>query len=811
MTAPDSHALSSHEAIVNASGTAEAHAVYRVGVRDLCEFSAKTGSLDLRFTPSPTAQQGIQGHQWVAQQRGPHHETEVALSGQYKGLRVSGRADGYDPLHNALEEVKTHRGRLDALAPNHRALHWAQAKVYGALMCQSKGLQEIVLTVVYLDVASQTETPFTEVFGAADLQDFFEALCNTFLVWAEQELAHRQRRDQHLTALGFPQAPFRPGQRDLAAAVYRACAQSHTLRAQAPTGIGKTLGTLFPALRAMPVSGLDKLFYLTAKTPGRQVALDALRQLAPPTTPPPLRWVELVARDKSCEHPGKACHGEACPLAMGFYDKLPAARQAAAQLGTLDRAQLREVALAHAVCPYYLGHEMVRWADVVVGDYNHYFDRSAMLYALTADQGWKVALLVDEAHHLAARACSMYSADLTQAEALAVRPRAPSSIRPKLDAWLNEWELLLDREARCVPPQNAVTLNAPPESFLRALQKLNSAIGEHLNNHPTQAHGPVLPFYFRTLSFAALADAWGEHSLCELDTSDQPPPLAPADPTAPELPWASGADTARPGDGSGQAPGRLSLRNVVPAPFLRPRLQAADAVVLFSATLYPEDHDHHLLGLPTETRTLVVPSPFDPDRLAVRVLPISTRLSDRARSLPPLAQTMARQFDAAPGNYLAFFSSFDYLLKAQRQLQAARPDIATWAQSPGMTEADRQAFLERFQVGGRGIGFAVLGGVFGEGVDLPGQRLIGAFIATVGLPQFDQANDAVRTKVDALFGRGHDYTYVYPAVQKVVQAAGRVIRTATDSGTVWLMDDRYLRPPYRDLLPPEWGLARSAR
>lgn len=787
-------------------------AVYTVAVRDLCEFTSKVGSLDLRFTPAPTALQGMLGHQMVAQRRGPDHEAEVKLSGQYQELRVSGRADGYNAQRNELEEVKTYRGNLASMAENHRLLHWAQAKVYGALMCQSRGLAEITLSVVYFEVITQTESPETEVFTAPELQQFFEAQCTTFLVWARQELAHRQVRDSHLEALTFPQLPFRAGQRELASAVYRACTQSHTLRAQAPTGIGKTIGTLFPALKAMPVRGLDKLFFLTAKTPGRQVALDALARLGAPAGPAhrgnpfPVRVVELVARDKSCEHKDKACHGESCPLAHGFYDKLPQAREAAAEVRWLDRTQLRTVALTHAICPYYLGQEMVRWADVVVGDYNHYFDRSAMLYALTVAQDWKVSVLVDEAHNLYSRACSMYSADLSQVEAIAVRPHVTAGIRNKLDALLNEWQLLLDGQAREAPGTDWRLLDELPEDWVRAIQKLNGSISEHLNSNPTQAQGPVLPFYFRTLSFAGLADNLGDHSLCELDTSTvgvgDAASLATEESAAThQLSLEEGAlRTAE------WAAGKLTLQNIVPASFLLPRIKAADSLVLFSATLYPQDYDQNLLGLPDDTRHLDVTSPFSPEQLKVKVLPISTRITDRDRTLDTLVGAMAEQFAAAPGNYLAFFSSFDYLQKAQQRLQQRYPDIPTWAQARTMDEPSRHVFLDRFAMEGRGIGFAVLGGVFGEGVDLPGSRLIGAFIATMGFPQFDRVSEAIRERMEAKFGRGYDYTYVYPGIQKVVQAAGRVIRTETDTGTVVLMDRRYGERRYRELLPGEWEL-----
>ena len=774
-------------------------ATYSVSVRNLCEFAAKAGDLDLRFTPSPSAQQGRQGHQLVASRRPSGHEAEVTLSGIYNGtiagargdaaagsetrLCVNGRADGYDPATNMLEEVKTFRGALTAIAPNHRALHWAQLKVYGWLMCRSRTLPHITLSLVYFDVLDQTEHPTVEDWPAADLQVFFDGLCARFMDWAQSESAHRRNRNEALQALDFPQLPFRPGQRDLAAGVYKACVQSRTLLAQAPTGIGKTIGTVFPALRAMPERGIDKLFFLTAKTPGRGVALEALHTVRGAHSRLALRVLELVAKDKSCEHKDKACHGQSCPLAQGFYDRLPQARRAAAQRGWLDQQGLRTVALEHSVCPYYLGHEMVRWADVVVGDYNYYFDRSAMLYGLTQLNAWRISVLVDEAHNLYSRACSMYSADLTRAETAAVRPELPNALRSPAHDVLNQWDLLVMQARRNEPVQPWSLLKEVPDAWLRSLQRFNSAVSEYLNEHATDAQGAWLSFFFKTLAFATLAEEFGEHSLCELALT-------------------TSADAPDDNDA-----GRLALRNIVPAHFTRPRVEAADSLVMFSATLNPADYYTNLLGLPDTTQSMDVPCPFDPAQLAVSVHSLSTRRDDRLLTLDALVDVMAAQYAQQCGNYLAFFSSFDYLEQAQARLQARHPDVNVWAQQRQMNEGARHAFLRQFDAQGQGIGFAVLGGVFGEGVDLPGKRLIGAFIATLGLPQFDAVNNAICERMQALFGRGHDYTYLFPGLQKVVQAAGRVIRTQTDTGAVLLLDERYREHRYRSLLPGWWKIA----
>ncbi len=809
--------------------------IYNVSVRNLCAFAAKSGDLDFRFTPSPTAQQGRQGHQIVAQRRGPDHESEVSLSGRYRGLLVRGRADGYDPRSATLEEVKTFRGAVEAIAPQQKELHWAQLKVYGAMLCESRGLTALSLSLVYFDVQEQTEIPFTQQHSALDLRLFFDRLCKPFLQWATSEQAHRRERDRALAQLMFPQLPFRPGQRELAAAVYRACVQSHTLMAQAPTGIGKTMGTLFPALRAMPQRATDKLFYLTARTPGRQLALDALQQLRAAATsdariggdqssagppqgglhplggpgaawvgghPLPLRVIELVAKEKSCEHPDKSCHGASCPLARGFYDRLSLAREEAAQQGWLDQQGLRRVALAHGICPYYLGHEMVRWSDVVVADYNYYFDRSAMLYALTLEGGWRITVLVDEAHNLVPRGCAMYSAELSHAETAAVRAHAPPALRARIDALLDQWQILSTRHAPLAVPQDWHLLPEPPETWLRALHKLNLALGEHVNTTAQDSRGPLLPFYFRTLALAMLADAYGEHSLCELDLAESVSATDRVDAALARQVVIEGDGF----DGHGTVAGCLRLRNIVPGHFLLSRYLAADALVLFSATLHPGDYFQSLLSLPDTTVLLDLPSPFRSEQLHVRVVPVSTRRDARASSLGALVSAMAQQYRKAPGNYLAFFSSFDYLEQASARLQAMHPDIAVWSQARQMSEPARRSFLQQFDQAGQGIGFAVLGGVFGEGVDLPGRRLIGAFVATMGLPQFDPVNEAIRARMQERFGRGYDYTYVYPGLQKVVQAAGRVIRSESDTGCVLLLDERYREARYRALLPSWWRI-----
>lgn len=749
---------------------------YSIAVRALCEFTAKTGDLDLRFTPSPTALEGIAGHRTVASRRNDAYQSEVALEGAFGPLKVKGRADGYDPTQNCLEEVKTYRGDLGKQPANHRSLHWAQAKIYGWLMCCRLQLEQINLALVYFDIVTEKETCLVEAFSADALRQFFEQQCGLFLAWAEQEMAHREARNRAAQQLGFPHATFRPGQRHLAESVFKAVSTGRCLMAQAPTGIGKTLGTLFPMLKALAPQQLDKVYFLTAKTPGRKLALDAAQVLFDHSETLPLRVLEMVARDKACEHPDKACHGESCPLAQGFYDRLPAAREAASQLRLLDQAALRDVAARHGVCPYYLSQEMARWADVVVADYNYYFDFSALLFGLAQFNQWNVAVLVDESHNLVERGRQMYSANLDQATLGSVRKTAPEVLKKSLQRVNREWNALHNDQ---FAPYQAY--DKAPEKLLQALSSCTASIGDYLNDHPQGLDSGLQNFYFEMLQFGRVAELFDAHYLFDISKRD--------------------LERKRPLS-------QLCLRNVVPAAFIGPRLTAARSSVLFSATLSPRHYYADLLGTPADTVWIDVESPFSAEQLQVQIVSrISTRFTHRQASLEPIVELIARQFSERPGNYLAFFSSFDYLQQVAQLLAERHPHIIRWQQSRGMTEGARQDFLDQFTADSQGVGFAVLGGAFGEGIDLPGARLIGAFIATLGLAQLNPVNEQMKRRMAAIFGAGYDYTYLFPGVQKVVQAAGRVIRTQQDRGVVMLIDDRFAESRIKQLLPFWWSLS----
>ncbi|NYH16630.1 Rad3-related DNA helicase [Paraburkholderia bryophila] len=415
-------------------------------------------------------------------------------------------------------------------------------------------------------------------------------------------------------------------------------------------------------------------------------------------------------------------------------------------------------------------------ADVVVGDYNYYYDSSAMLYALTQINQWRVGVLVDEAHNLLDRARRMYSASLDQAALRLARKTAPATLRKPLERLQREWSALKRAQTETYQVYDDV-----PSKLLFAAQKLIGEVTDQLADAPLSIDEASLRFFFDAMHFVALAEQFGEHSIFDITISADR--FAPRDKTA----------------------ATLCVRNVIPAPFLAQRYAAARTTVMFSGTLNPYHFYRDTLGLPESTSWLDVEGPFRAEQLQVRVAGnVSTRWRDRERSLMPIVDLIARQYAAQPGNYLGFLSSFDYLQRVVELMRERHPDVPVWAQEPGMDEAARDAFLARFRTHRQGVGFAVLGGAFSEGVDLVGQQLIGAFIATLGLPQINDVNEQMRRTMDAKFGSGYDYMYLYPGLQKVVQAAGRVIRTEQDQGVVHLIDDRYRRAEVRRLLPRWW-------
>ena len=438
----------------------------------------------------------------------------------------------------------------------------------------------------------------------------------------------------------------------------------------------------------------------------------------------------------------------------------------------MDKQTLRTIAIKHHVCPYYLAQDLANWSDVVVGDYNYYFDLYAMLYAGTVLNEWKVSVLVDEAHNMIERARKMYSAELSFGSFNEMQYKAPKSLKGVLEKLSACWISINRNQQQAYEVYNHI-----PEDFELHLQRALTKITDYLAEHPTHNEVSLLNFYFDALQFSTLAESFGSHSLFDIIKSNKNVGLFHQETV-------------------------FCIRNVIPARFLSNRFETASSSTLFSATLSPPTFYSDLLGLPEKTPFLDVDSPFDITQLTVNIAKhISSRYNERPKSLKPIVNLIEKQYSEKPGNYILFLSSFDYLNDVKCLFQKLHPNIPVRTQIRVMSEDDKIQFINDFTLISKGIAFAVLGGSFGEAIDLPGDRLIGAFIATLGLPQINQVNEQIRLRMEEIFGLGYEYTYLYPGLQKVIQAAGRVIRTTKDKGIIYLMDDRYSDYKIMNLLP----------
>jgi DNA excision repair protein ERCC-2 len=759
--------------------------VNTVSVSALCEFAARTGSLEFRYTPAPSSVEGIMGHRTVQERRPEPYIAEYALKAECKDLIVSGAVDGYfaDKTSPFLEEIKTYRGHLNRVGPGKRALHWAQLKIYGALFCQLSGRTDINLRLTYFEVRHEEETHDEQIHDAEGLWAYLETLCQRYSLWLKQEQAHRIQRDQALRSLAFPFGGFREGQRELSESVYKAVHTARPLLLQAPTGIGKTVGVLFPALHAMPVQKLDRLFYLTCRNTAKQVALEGLRMIIDhQQAPTPIRVLELSSLEQACDQPDAACHGDSCPLAKDFFDKLDAARNDAFAQPFLDAEAIRAIAKQHGICRYFFGQEMARWADIVVADVNHYFDQHALLFALTEANDWRVVPLIDEAHNLIDRARSMYSLELAESEMLYTIRKPPKALQKSLARLEGAWNEMVKPylETASEDQHHRHIEEEVPDALNDALYNLIASITDYLTDHHRAKD--IQHVLFTASGFLRLAESFGDHSLCTLRFDASP-----------------GWNTKITGSGS------LAIDNLIPADHLAERFKRAHAVILFSATLSPPEYNRDLLGLPEDTVFEDIPSPFRREQLDLRlVTTINTRFDYRSDTLPLLAERIHQQTERKPGNYLVFLSSLAYVDELAGFLQSHYPSLRLHKQTGAMTGRDRTEFVRALRDPTPSVGLAVLGGIFGEGLDLPGEQLVGVFVITLGLPPPDENREILKQRLEARYGAGYDYAYLYPAMTKVIQAAGRLIRTPTDRGVLELIDDRFTQPRIKAILPRWW-------
>lgn len=752
---------------------------FAVTVRELARFCHRSGDIDYRFSASPTSEEGIEGHQRLFRRRPESYRrefgVEALLPSPGPALRIRGRADGWDAERRLVEEIKTCRVDPARIPQPVTRLHLAQARLYAALIARAEGVDSLTVRLTWYDIDQDREYPVDQHYGAQELEAFLLDTVSRYGVWLAELGRLREARDRSLAGLQFPHPEFRPGQREAAELVYKCIDQGGQLMLEAPTGIGKTMAVLFPALKGLGEGKHEAVLYGTARTVGRRAAEQALERLREAGLA--AVSLSLTARDQICFSPGMACRGEECPFALGFYDRLPAAMGEALGAAALTRPVIEEIARRHTVCPYQLGIELAPWVDVIVCDLHYLYSLTAAVAGWTAQTGGRWSVLVDEAHNLPERARGMYGAGLAKAELMQARRGAPPPLRRILDR-TNRLLLALLKEP-WPEPEYACRESLPP-GLVEVLAEFSAAFIDTLVRDPSlPGRAPaLLEFHFRSLQFLRTAEVWGDEFRCELSRSD------------------------------GQQSLRLKLNCLDPGRLLAERQAALHSVTMFSATLSPAAWLRPRLGLGPDTVVRQVASPFRQDQLQVEInRSIDTRYRGRGESLPALAGAIGDWLQRKQGNCLVYFPSYRYLDDCLALLSQDHPALAErelWVQARTQDASQRAQLLERLGARRNLVAFCILGGVFGEGIDLPGDQLASVVVVGVGLPQVDREARQLQAFYDAREGAGFDFAFRFPGMQKVNQALGRVIRGATDRGDALLIDPRYGERGYRELLAPWW-------
>ncbi len=758
-------------------------------VRNLVAHTLRSGDLVLEFSGLNRAMEGMKAHQKIQASRPGEYQSEVTVTHLVETdkftLQVAGRMDGlflYED-HAVIDEIKTTPREPHYFETNRNPLHWGQVKVYAYIYALQNNLETIDAQLTYYQLETGVIKEIRESFSLQELTQFFDHLVTRYLRWAETLHNWRLERDQSLKDLTFPFENYRPGQKRMALDIYYTIKHQDQLIVEAPTGIGKTMAAIFPAVKAMGDELTEKFFYLTAKTTGRTVAEKALRDLRGNGLK--LKSLTLTAKDKVCFNPESACNGEECEYAKGFYDRINEAVEATFKEDALTRETIEKMALQFQVCPFEFSLEMALWVDGIICDYNYAFDPRVHLKRFFAEDNQEegYTFLVDEANNLVDRSREMFSAELLKKSLLDLRKGVKKDLPGMYKVLGTINTRMVKMRKQCQEADKPLAEEKIPEEFIPLLRRFTRITERWLvRNQAAPYKQDVLTLYFQVSWFLKVSEFFDKrYSVCLEEVEDD---------------------------------FRIKLYCIDPSLLLSEAFLRCSAVVFFSATLSPVPYFRDVLGCSPSAKERLLPSPFPPGNL---FLPVADRISTlykyRDQTKMQLAEMINALVNGRPGNYLIFFPSYKYMTKIYDLFDVLNPQPELLIQRPGMSEEEREEFLEKFNAdnlseGKTLVGFAVMGGIFGEGIDLVGDRLSGAAIVGVGLPGICLERELIKDYFDNRDGSGFQYAYLFPGMNRVFQAAGRVIRTEEDRGVVLLIGSRFTSSQYRPLFPYHWTPVR---
>lgn len=763
--------------------------VIRISVRNLVEFILRSGDLDSKrgVQDKEAMQKGSRLHRKIQKQMGSNYRAEVSLKYdmEYEDLilRVEGRADGIFTENEkiCIDEIKgIYRNveSLESAVPVHRA----QAMCYAWITAVQEDQKEIGIQLTYANLDTEEIRRFRETLTREYLEKWYRDLMDQYHKWVSFRLSWKEKRDASMRNLEFP-FPYRKGQREMVTGVYHAVSNKKQIFVQAPTGVGKTMSSLFPAVRAVGEGKGEMIFYLTAKTITRTVAQDAFEILRQRGLL--FQTVTITAKEKLCCCEKPECMPEKCPYAKGHFDRV---NEAVYDLWTSEQSFSRDKILAQAekfkVCPFEMCLDLSLWVDGVICDYNYVFDPNVHLKRFFGENvSGEYIFLIDEAHNLVERGREMYSASLAREDIMEVR-RLVKDCSPKLYRALGRTAkqlLELKKESNpCLVMENTGTL---PLVLLQVQGEMDRLLEEPPSQEIVDG---ILELYFDIRDFLNISELLDENYVI----------------------YASEGEDGK---------FRIRLYCVNPAANLQECLNKGSSAVFFSATLIPMKYYRSLLSTREDDYGIYVRSPFEQKNRCILICAdVSSRYTRRGyEEYRKIAEYIARMAWQKKGNYMVFFPSYRLMEDVYQvyEEEFAVDWIRCICQTASMNEREREEFLEEFQEQKKEtlLGFCIMGGIFSEGIDLMGDRLIGAAVVGTGLPQVNLERELLKQYYDKKGECGFDHAYRYPGMNKVLQAAGRVIRTKEDVGTILLMDERFLNPDYRMLFPAEWEDAAVCR
>ena len=756
--------------------------IIRISVRSLVEFILREGDIDNRVSGSMEKDAMLLGgkiHRKIQSRMGTNYTAEVPLKIQMPCdgfvLQIEGRADGVlkDDGKVLIDEIKGILRSLEHLeAPV--PVHLAQAKCYAYIYAVQNSLKCIDVQMTYCQMETEEIRRFCQEFEFQELQTWFQDLVTQYEKWAKFEIEWRNVRNDSIRQIEFP-FPYREGQRDLVTSVYRTILRKKKLFIQAPTGVGKTMATVFPAVRAVGEGLGEKIFYLTAKTIMRTVAEQAFSLLKEKGLL--YKTITLTAKEKICFCEEAECNPDACPYAKGHFDRVnDAVFDLITHSGDWSREVLEEQAKKHMVCPFEMSLDVSDWADAVICDYNYAFDPQAHLKRFFSESGkGEYLFLIDEAHNLVERGREMYSASLYKEDLLEVRKLVKAE-DPKLAKGLSECnQQFLELKRECEHYQILKSVSHIALKLMNVLSKLEDYLEECKDAEKKKR---VLDFYFAVRSFLNIHDIMDENYVIFSEMME---------------------------DGRFQ----IKLFCVNPAVNLQNYLEQGNSTIFFSATLLPVHYYKKLLSVEKDDYAVYAHSSFPQENKFLFIgTDVSTRYTRRGESTyQRFARYIAVMAEQKKGNYMAFFPSYRFLEEVHTCfLECVDHEVDSICQVSYMDEEQREEFLEEFEQEREKslVAFCVMGGIFSEGIDLTDDKLIGAVIAGTGLPQVCTEREILKQYFNAADMDGFDYAYLYPGMNKVLQSAGRVIRTESDRGVILLLDDRFRAMRYREVFPREW-------